>query len=96
MFVALNISNTNSQIVQLQRQSATASYVAKMLASYETRLIGSWSGVEMECFCEVIRTQIRECENLAEESDRLCQDIVRAMEEILEKEATIVATPDST
>lgn len=96
MPVAMNTSSTNAQITQLQRQSAAASHVAKMLVSYETRLIGSWSGVEMEFFCEVIRTQIRECENLAEESDHLCQDIVRAMEEILEREATIAATPDST
>lgn len=96
MLVALNISNTNAQIVRLQRQSATASHIAKMLSVYRARLTESWSGVEMEFFCEVIDAQIRESETLAEESNRLCQDIVRAKKKVLEKEAAIAATSDST
>jgi hypothetical protein len=96
MPVALNTSSTNAQIVQLQRQSATASHIAKLLSEYKARLTESWSGVETDYFCGVIEAQIRECENLAEESNRLCQDIVRAMEEILTKETAIAATSDPT
>lgn len=94
--MALNILNANTQITQLQRQSASVSHIAKMLSLYETRLIGSWSGVETYFFCEVIRTQIRECENLTEESDRLCRDIARAMQKILKGETVAAETSDST
>lgn len=94
--MASNASNTYSQITQLQRQSASVSHIAKMLASYETGLIGSWSGVEMDFFCEVVRTQIRECENLAEESDHLCRDIVQAMQEILKEQTAVTETSSPT
>ena len=84
--MALNLSRANAQVALLKRQSAAASHTARLLSAYKAELSRAWSGVEVDCLIKSIDAQIRACEKLSGESDALCRDMVRAMEEILREE----------
>ncbi len=84
----MNISEAEAQIGLLKQQSAAASHIARVLDSYQNCLQRSWSGIEVNYLCQTIDDQIRACEKLCEDTDRLSSDMVRAMEEILLEEGS--------
>lgn len=85
--MALDITASNEQIRKLKQQSAAASHCARMLAAYKKDLSKAWHGIEADYFCKAIDRQIRKCERLSEDLDRLSGDIAQAVEEILIEES---------
>lgn len=84
--MALDISQANEQIALLKQQSAAASYTAKLLSSYKAELLHSWSGADVEQISLAVDAEISDCEKLSSEANRLCQNIIRAIEEISKEE----------
>lgn len=87
MPVALDIAKANAQVALLKQQSAEASHTVGLLSLYKTELMRSWSGIEMDYLIKTIDAQIYACEKLIDESEALCADIVKAIEDVLAEEA---------
>lgn len=87
--MALNISSANAQIRRLKQQSAAASHCARSLLAYKEQLNCSWSGIEVDYLCKVIDQQIRKCETLSADLDRLSRSMAQAVEDILLEESIL-------
>ena len=86
--MALNISEVDMQVTLIQRQSAVASHVARLLSLYKSELLHFWSGEEVDCLRRVLEAQSRDCEKLNEELSLLCSDIVRAVKSMQNQDST--------
>ena len=91
----LDVSAANDQVKQLTMQSAAAEHVVVMLSTYKRALLEAWSGQEVSHIEKAVSSMAARCEELEKVLQRLSQNIVYAIEDVLAEEAAAAAASQS-